>query len=225
MRKKTEPGKVSMILKKNTTIIDTASREIKALLSLTDESPVFFMPQELTNTERCQALTEEYAGAKFVPFNQYDSQDLDNQLKKYPARRKVVVTIDADYNKIKHVYESHKNLMPLNFSRGNIEETLNKNARDESRKNLEKTVISIALLTGALPAEDYTSVCSFYILSSLLKLVIPERDIVETYIESLVNFAAGDSEKLSFLVGTQLRPIEPYDVQELSFIVKTLISA
>ena len=209
----------------NTTIIDTASREIKALLSLTDESPVFFMPQELTNTERCQALTEEYVGAKFVPFNQYDSQDLDNQLKKYPARRKVVVTIDADYNKIKHVYESHKNLMPLNFSRGNIEETLNKNARDESRKNLEKTVISIALLTGALPAEDYTSVCSFYILSSLLKLVIPERDIVETYIESLVNFAAGDSEKLSFLVGTQLRPIEPYDVQELSFIVKTLISA
>ncbi|MBL7073171.1 MAG: hypothetical protein ISS33_05270 [Candidatus Omnitrophica bacterium] len=207
------------------TTIDTASRTIKAILSVRDESPVFFMPQELTNRERCEALTEEYAGAKFVPFNQHDADDLDMQLGKYGARRKVVVTIGAEYENVKDIYEKHENLMPLNFSRQNIEDTLSLSARDYRRKELEKTVISIALLTGALPAEGYASTCSFFTLISLLDQVMLENTIAEDYIEGLIDFAAGDSEKLSFLIRTQLRPMDPYDVEELKFIVNTLISA
>ena len=165
----------------NTTIIDTASREIKKILSVENESPVFFMPQELMDTPRCRELAEEYNRAKFVSFNQHATWNLDGQLSNYSTRRKVVVTIGADYEEMKNVYVRHENLMPLNFSRKNMENVLDLSEQNESRKNLEKTIISIALLTGALPAEDYTSTYSFFTLSSLLKLVIPESNKVETY--------------------------------------------
>jgi len=207
------------------TKIDTASREINAGLSLLDDGPVFFMPQELITPARCKTLAKEYNQAKFVSFNQHNLDNLDSQLKQYASRRKVVLTIGAEYEGIKDVYARHKNLMPLNFSRENMEDVLNLNVRDARRKELEKTVISIALLTGALPAEGYASTCSYSVLHSLLSMIVSKDDNVETYISNLVAIAAGDTEKLSYLVKTQLNPIMPYNVEEIKFIVNILIAA
>jgi len=207
------------------TKIDTASREINACLSPIDDGPVFFMPQELITSARCKTLAKEYNQAKFVSFNQHNLDNLDSQLKQYASRRKVVVTIGAEYEKIKDVYGNHKNLMPLNFSRENMEDALSLNVRDARRKELEKTVISIALLTGALPVEGYAFTCSYSVLHSLLMMIVSKDDNVETYISNLVAIAAGDTQKLSYLVKTQLNPIEPHNVEEIKFIVNILIAA
>jgi len=208
------------------TKIDTASHEIKALLSSIDDGPVFFMPQELIISEkRCRTLAKEYNHAKFVLFNQYDMENLDTQLAKYATQRKVVVTIGAEYENIKDVYEKHENLMPLNFSKKNTEDVLNLHVKETRRRELEKTVISIALLTGALPAEGYMSTCSYSTLSSLLKLGVLESATVEAYINNLMSITAGNMEGLKCLIQTQLNPIMPYNVEEMKFIVNILIAA
>jgi len=190
-----------------------------------ENRPVFFVPQELLDSRRCEDIAVNYPGVEFKPFNQYEMEDFGAKLEAYRERKKVVITIGSQFDDVKNIYKNYGDIIPINLSKDNVSGVIAQRYGNTERKLLEKTVLAIGLLAIALPKEDYEGTCKHVALRSLLSLVLPDEADVDLYISNLVDSTSGADGRLSYLINAQLRPIVQYNYEQLKHIVEVFIYA
>ncbi|MFH1798745.1 MAG: hypothetical protein ABH844_05360 [Candidatus Omnitrophota bacterium] len=210
------------------TDIDVAAREIIDGVNQSG-GPILFVPQDVFESkQRCGVLAKEFAGAEFVLFNQHSGMSVLRDIlsrDEYRGRRKVVVTMALKFEgEVKNIVKGDSALfqevVPINFGNEGLD-SLN----PDEKQFLQKEIFSIALLVGTLPKEGYKETREFMVLSALLGTVLEENSDIDRYISNLVDTKIDVITRFQYIINTLLNPIVPFRVEELRYIVETLIAA
>jgi|GEM_PF-3963595 len=203
--------------------IDAAAGEITAYTSTHDV--VALIPQEFDTPEACKKLMKEFNVEKFVPYNRNELENLPSELSKYKNKKVVLVSIGLDDAAgVKALVDGNKevfkNVIAVNADRKALD--------DDTDKLYRKGVLSIGLLGAVLsdmPAEEYTNSHAYRVLLPLLQLMLPESMTAGDYIAALMNKDMDAADRFFILIRGMLKPIEPANVEQLRYIVTTLIAA